>query len=1114
MTLKLTDEQQLAINKKQGRICVAAGAGSGKTRVLVERIASLLEERRATPRQLLAVTFTNKAAGEMKERLRGTVEGKIQQADSTTERTFWEEMLDELPLAVIGTIHGFCGKVLRSHPVESGFDPTFRVADEAQATLLVKQAISAVMEKALRDKETPIMQLCAAFGLSFVYRRVTALWKSRQRLPVQMIEWGEWSYINEPHLTTLIGECWEQIKENATTPAQKVNLQKATTGTPAIEALIGELWTREEAASNLLARLKAFSATGKVKAPLQEMRAALAEVLGAWAEKKAGPLNQLFYVLLARVTEQVVKRQRIENILFFDDLEQEAIKLLKEHPEVRRQWQKRFAYIMVDEFQDTNQTQLDLLNLLDDDAKNGNFFFVGDDKQSIYRFRGAQVEVFWRLQSELPDENCLQLAKNFRSEPAVLEAVNTFFAGLYDALQQPALKRTTFIPLEAGRVANEDAQASSFFLVGAEGDGKTAEADLIAAQIASFVAEGAVDVGGRPAGYGDCALLFRSGMRMNLFAERLRAANIPCQIIGGSGFYERQEVQDILMLLSVLDNRFRELELVGILRSPFFGLTDETLLMLTGTDSLWESLLAAGQQEWLQEAQRVLVLRAARVLSHLRTAARWLSPQQLGEMILKETEISVGLAASAQGAEALANIDKLLAQLVQYCQQSGGGIGQFLAYVEECRSVEAREELAQTDSGDVVQLMTIHKAKGLEFPVVFLPELDAHFPAQTPEVLFSDEGMIGCSIKIDGESVPTLTQQRLLEMHREAERAEASRVLYVAMTRAKERLILTAQCPKKMDDSYVDRLREKDPGEAGGWLDWILAFWPFPAETVTAANISMSKPSIKTEGKTVDVTEWQAVFPLVAPLPVLRPKEIFFSATAFSIYRLCPRRFYYRYRLEMPECHVEEAGAGGGTEALALGLLTHKMLELAMQGKKNYAEAAADVMPEAKGQEKLAADLATQFLDTTLGQRLQQGATRVEVPFAFGLPLFENCLARVSGVIDCLLLHNDGSCSIVDYKTNLLTTADIKETASKYEHQLMIYSLAVEQNYGSVKDASLYFLRSGLTVPVDVQNDRERLIGEIVKAGRAIVNSREEADFPVNPVSCALCAFNGFCRRV
>ena len=118
--------------------------------------------------------------------------------------------------------------------------------------------------------------------------------------------------------------------------------------------------------------------------------------------------------------------------------------------------------------------------------------------------------------------------------------------------------------------------------------------------------------------------------------ESLRAANIPCQIIGGSGFYERQEVQDVLMLLSVLDNRFRELELVGVLRSPFFGLTDETLLMLTGTASLWEALLAAEQQAWLQGGQRTLVLRASRILMLLRTAARWLSPQQLGEMILKE----------------------------------------------------------------------------------------------------------------------------------------------------------------------------------------------------------------------------------------------------------------------------------------------------------------------------------------------------------------------------------------------------------------------------------------------------------------------------------------------
>lgn len=1111
MAIELTKEQKLAVQKTDGRICVAAGAGSGKTRVLVERIIALLEAKKATPRQLLAVTFTNKAAGEMKERLRSQVEEKMRQASLSIDRQFWEAILDELPMAIIGTIHGFCSRVLRTHPVESGRDPSFRVADEAEATLLVQQAVNNVLEKALRDKEPEIMQLCAAFKLRIVHTQLMSLWREKNRLPLMSPAFGEWSYIDEPQLTTSVSEAWARLLVSATTAKQKEGLEQAEQQLPPVSTLIDALWREEATAAAMLGRIKPITASGKIKEPLQTLRSLLETVRSVWAEKKTGKFNQTFFQLLSRVRENVRKRQLGENILFFDDLEQEAIRLLADYPEVRRRWQDRFAYIMVDEFQDTNKSQLTLLNFLDDGCKNGNFFFVGDEKQSIYRFRGARVEVFRKERDDLPQERQLQLVKNFRSEPAVLTDVNVFFENLYRAMGQ-----FDFMALDAGRIDNGVTTATRFYLTEETETGRQAEAHWIAGQLKQLVAGQMVYEGDRPINYGDCALLFRSGLRMSLFAEQLRAAGVPCTIVGGSGFYDCQEVQDMLMLLGVLDNRLRELELVGVLRSPLFGLTDETILLLTQNGSLWDALLSAEELNWLAGNQRELVFRAKRILSNLHQAIRWLSPQQLAEQILTETEAATWLASGEKGPETLANVDKLFAKMIQYCQNSGAGIGEFLAYVEACRSVNIREASVQTDSSESVQLMTIHKAKGLEFAIVVLPEMDAHFPTKLPDVLVSDDGIMGFSTQVGGEATSTLTQQRLAQQYRQDEKEEAARVLYVAMTRAKERLLLTGQCPKNITENYQEKAKEKTIDETSSWLDWLLAFWPQPLgkqETSEADSASMTT-SVHREAE--GVCDRQTDFPLALPMLSERPAIIELSATALHTYCLCPRWFYYQYRAGMAELRSEEAGGGdGGADARELGLLAHKTLELAAKGH-DVASAISEalrIMPEAAAHERLVGDMSIRFLDTDYGHQLIQGRVMTETPFVFELPLFENCRARFRGFIDYLVKNEDDQYNVLDYKTNLLTNECGLKKASAYEHQLMLYTLAVEADYGPVAQTCLYFMRSGELVKVDVHQERERLVDEILAAGRAIADRRTERDFAVDQTHCRICPFNGFCRR-
>lgn len=1116
MAIKLTLEQQAAVQKTDGRICVAAGAGSGKTRVLVERIIALLEEKKATPRQLLAVTFTNKAAGEMKERLRARVEERLAEAGTQPEKAQWETTLDELPLAMIGTIHAFCGKVLRSHPVESGLDPSFRVADEAEAMLVVREALDNTLEGALRRKEPAVMQLCAAFRYRAVRERLLALWREKHRLPKALVRRDDvWFADNEKRLTASIGEAWTLLQQSVTTKKQTEELERLLVGEPSMAAMVAALWQDERAAAAMLGRLQVFSASGKIKAPLQDLRAALAEAKMVWAERKSEAAASLFLALLERVDSAVRERRKLENVLFFDDLEQEAIALLETNADVRRQWQQRFRYVMVDEFQDTNKTQLRLLNLLDGEQQNGNFFFVGDDKQSIYRFRGAQVEVFRQEHDCLPQERQLRLVKNFRSAPDVLRNVNDFFQALYEAAEEH-----TFIPLVAGR--DEAGQAATAcYLIDAQQDSKKAEADWIAAELRRLVASRSVCVEGRPAGYGDCALLFRSGQRMSLFAQSLRAAGVPYQIVGSSGFYEQQEVRDMLMLLGVLDNRLRELELAGVLRSPLFGLTDETLLLLAQTGPLWVAVQNADEHPWLSGSQQILVRRAAALLSGLQAALRFDSPQKLGELILAQTQADVWLAYGLRGAEASANVDKLFAMMAQYCRDTGSGVSRFLAYVEQCRSVEVREELAQADNCEAVQLMTIHKAKGLEFPIVVLPEMDARFPAKTPEVLADAAGHIGFSVRLGDEWVASWTHQQLAEQNKDDEKAEAMRVLYVAMTRAKERLLLTGGKPKKWSAEYRDALREKSPAQATAWLDWLLAYWPNGVVEACAETAAVTDaPVAAAEVLTGVACDWQSAYPLAAPLPLDRRQPLIeLSATALQSYRLCPRWFYYQHRMRMPECRREAAAASGATnvkDALAIGNLAHRVLELVVGGRPlpaALAEAGSRA-PESRQHEALVMEMTTRFLASESGAWLQRGVAQAEVPFCFDWPLPDGRKLRFVGAVDCLIRRPDARYTILDYKTNLLfDDRHAQEKASAYEHQLMLYTLAVEAAFGEVAEAVLCFLRTGANVPIPIADERDRLVGAILADGQAIADGETEADFPVRLQHCQICPFNGFCRQ-
>lgn len=849
--LRLTDAQADAATAQDAALMVTAGAGSGKTRTLAARFVALLEAGYPL-RSLAAITFTDKAAREMRSRIRRLVLGQLGQCDPA-DRARWQEILAGLEAARIGTIHSLCAGLLRAHPAEVGVDPAFDVLEENDSAVLKARAVELAMAWAATDSQTS--GLFGPLTAAHLHQALTTLLGRRPEAQAAFEVLG-----SEP-LTTWEAALRSWLEAALSAPGWREPLStlaavQASRSDDRLEQARCEVldhWARAQAALQAagwdavldeLAALRQATSSGGNKsawqpAALAEARAAMAGLRGYFDERLAplaGRKKPVRWALdeqaaeLAPGLRSVFERALSEYshaksgraVLDFDDLETLATGLLTGDAAARARWQGEIQAVLVDEFQDTNARQQQLVYALSgfaaqpgsrSDGARGSLFVVGDAKQSIYRFRGANVTVFRDVQADIgaAGGRSIPLNTTFRAHQPLVEALNNLLAPILGETDDPDRPfQIPFAPLRAFRDKPRDGMREPYIefhlgLGNSAKEGREAAAGALAHRLHEIHAvEGMA--------WGEAALLFRASTGFPPYEDALEQAGIPFVTVAGRGFYERPEVRDLLNALAVLADPTDDLAMAGLLRSPAVGLTDAALFRLRFGDdgqrrNLWTALREDSPALEAADAEQAAFART--LITDLAGLAGRVAVGELIKRLLDMTHYPAALAL-AGGERLVRNVDKLLSD----AHRSGlVSVSEFLEYVQTLRDVGAREGEAATEAEGAVQLMTVHKAKGLEFPVVVIADAArSDHSTSLPVAVEADWGVLPDIAS--GQARCVLHQLAALRQAAMDE-AESRRLLYVAATRAQEKLIVSGHAKISTAQS--------DPGRLGltGWLAWL-----------------------------------------------------------------------------------------------------------------------------------------------------------------------------------------------------------------------------------------------------------------------------------------------------
>ena len=860
----LTPQQAAAI-AAEGEVLVSASAGSGKTFVMIERMVSLVLSQKAEVSGILAVTFTNLAAGEMKERLRAAIAARIRAAADADERARLREQLAQIGTADICTVHSFCTAVIRRYFYETDVSGSFRVLDETEADKLKARAVERAIDELLEQKDEAFSLLAAAYtdarGFSSLRKTARELYekvasKADPRAFLQAIP----ALYDEAHFNALAAERLEQLRAKARLLREHCARRLREAQALAARSLAGEKHMEFIAARGAFAeavlgaddlfalpaaadgaalpdkpRRKSGEAGTDAQADafherlsaLKEEADALIKACRERAPREeelhrfyaAGKVATAMGGFLLAFDARYAEAKRRAGALDFADLEHKCLELLR-LPHVRAEVAGRYTHVFVDEYQDVNPVQESILSLV----AGKNVFMVGDAKQSIYGFRGCSSTFFTQKHARLQASGgALQLTRNFRSRTAVLDAVNAVF-GRVMTLENGSVDYEGTSRMSAGTPEQEGGAVRVALVRGAEKEEKAARgvysvaehlgetrneefpegalaADIVQEELAGTLPDPAAEGGERPVEFGDIVILTRKnkGKTGRLVAELIRRG-IPVATEAEINVCDYPEVKTLLGILQFLDNGSQDIPLAAALKSGLGNMTDEDLAAIrlaAGTKCSFaaacEAFAARGQGE---RAERLRAFYAAaerlRLFLPVSTAA------ELCVRILRETGMELALLAQPCGAERMARVRRFIAE---------GGERSVAEFLEKLKNGGYEVGLAEKGGENAVRVMTIHKAKGLEFPVVICAGLADEFGSMDQiGVLADDEyGFATCAYDLEGlTSRETLLRAVVKERLRRRRTEDEMRLLYVALTRARERLwmILPAERKAREDAAY------------------------------------------------------------------------------------------------------------------------------------------------------------------------------------------------------------------------------------------------------------------------------------------------------------------------
>ena len=1080
--------QQRAAIEARGNVFVAAGAGTGKTAVLVERFVASVVDEGLDIDSLLVITYTERAAGELRARIRSRL----------IERGRPDLAL-ELDGAWVSTIHGFCRRLLGAYPFAARIDPGFRVLDEPQALVLQAEAFTTALERFCAADEPDRWQLLATYGavgLRQMLVEVFATLRSAGR-----------DLVLEPGTRTPLEGLVDALREAASCLLDDT---RATEGQRGAAAAAIDLVDSTRLPERLLA-LTEMKARGPRAAGFSEARDAL---VAAALEDLAARDRELLQELLTSFGTAYAEAKDAESALDFEDLQLRARDLLRDEPEIREQERQRFRSIMVDEFQDTNRLQTELLDLLSADT-GGDLFVVGDEFQSIYGFRHADVAVFRERRAVAP--TVLPLTQNHRSRPEVLAAVNELFGAEFgDEFQslEPAADVTSPLRNAVELLVTDKAAASETGV-----HWRRSEARHVARRVRELVDAG-------DATPGEIVLLFAAGTDAEWFEEELRAVGLPTYRAAGRNYFGQQQVVDLLAYLRLLHNRYDDEALLTVLASPFVGVSNDALILIRADaqrQPIFRGLERALPGD-LAESDRRLLLAFKQRYDRLLELAAHAPLELLCERALAEHDYDLAILTRTDGQRRYANLRKLARLARSYEELRGADLEGFVRFVEGQEAVGAKESdaVSEEEGADAVRLLTIHAAKGLEFKVVVVADAGRSRPPVS-DILALSDGRFGFKVAhpATGTRVSTESYKDVKEHRDQAEQAERLRLYYVAMTRAMERLIVSGSIG--------------EPGEAGDQtpIGWVLSRLGLDdeARSGTTAPVEVERgaatvvlridrgqvdpvPTRDAVEATVPATETgqlalfegsgEALPPraprlreltVVAEPPLHRVSRLSYSA--LSLFERCSYRYYAERVAGMRPADWAAGEGSGGLHATELGDAVHRLLERVDLATPTPAgdleELVRSWYPTVTGPElEHVARLVRAYCESSLARRIASlTGVRVERPF-----LFELDGVLLNGRLD--VLWREGPRALVlDYKTNVLDGREPTDVVeSEYRAQRSVYALACLRAGAEEVEVVYQFLEAPDAIASSTYgtSDIESLEHELRNGDRADPRGRLPAD--------------------
>ena len=1139
--MKFTRNQKKAHDLNR-HISVTAGAGSGKTAVLVHRYLKILLEKDLPPNQVVAITFTEKAAAELKQRIVNEVNARLQAEPHNTQL---EKIKTGMLSAQISTIHAFCSRILREYPVEAGVDASFSMLQGIQQRIVVRDAIDTTLRDiADRPDEdetrVKLVDLLRIFGKNRLEAHLSEL--VNQREAVEQLKHNVYQRTDSDVLEDWYDFVQRQLVQSLTDrfPIEDwlrclnsiLEIAKGKNAVIVRELVAGIQPNMEpQEAASRFREIAPFIVTQGGTISKQNLlgRNVRTEAIEEEIDFLVPAANHFLSFptftdddkLLIRVTRLLIdiydevqrdyeNRKRQARQLDFDDLQIKVRDLLQQEESIREQLAQRYPYIMVDEYQDTNRLQYEILKPLVSAFKSGNLFIVGDQNQSIYRFRGADVRVFdqtrkeiiesqstltadftWKDEileaSDLEKRGDLRLPENFRLLRNLVGFVNLIFEEIMGGRNEFEVK---YEPLIQGRITDQTGDVE--LLIGSEVGNSQPSVDenkLIVERIRHLVGtDETVWEGEQPPQirYGDIAILIRSRTRLPEIESALLEAEIPYKITGGIGFYQRQEIYDIGNYLQFLIDSENDVALAGVLRAPFFGISDVELYEIAQRSSkkpFWKKVkdyaAQADQSSAFPIRDAVQILR-----SHLEICHR-IPPSELIRKIVNDTGMVGVLPVGQSGEQRWANYEKLLGIARDFERLGFTDLHDFLEQLNLLIEEEEREGQATTQlTTDAVEIMTIHAAKGLEFPVVILPNLDRTVTRYDQEPFIDDQWGIGFKPanpdKNYEQSDPGATQL-MRKRARSKREAEEKRLFYVATTRARDRLILSGT------------LNEK--GEAKGWFEWLFdaleilgmpsaseLLYPITIQTLSgeeATTIPFDLPIriIKSPDE-LHITQEETFTPSpstdfpVVQIDLLIPSSVdeTVSVRELTAYAHCPTRFYLQHQIQVPSSETQ-SGQDTETDRQEVNRrLDSKVEEMALNTDEVYRE---------------------RHIYAEIGSHI------------------------VEGTADRFFRDVEGLWRVINYDTDRIDWESIGDPAGYYRSQIELYALLVHRLHPEQQVIPVTIDSTDLAAPYSVELTREELVDiesawlERIKAIQAALNSDAigAGRFEKNRDHCPLCPY-------